>query len=148
MKQLLVAMLLAAAVTLLGCSSNNNSTNPANINGTWNATLTDTNNATVLSFGTALLVNGDGTLNVTSFNLTTNSACFASGETETGSFTLAGNTNGNVSGKFGFVVVSGTPAGNTLTLTGTVSNGNTISGTWILTGTGCTGTGNFTMTKM
>ena len=146
MKQFAVAVLLALGLTLLGCGSNNS--NPANINGTWNATLTDTNNATVFSFGTALAVNSDDSLNITNFNFTTNSTCFVSGETETGSFTLSGNFNGNVAGKFGMTVQSVTPAGNTLALSGTV-NGNTITGTWTLTGgTGCTGSGNFTMTKM
>jgi hypothetical protein len=45
-------------------------------------------------------------------------------------------------------VQSGSPSGNTLALAGTTS-GNTISGTWTLTGSsGCTGNGTFTMTKM
>jgi hypothetical protein len=51
-------------------------------------------------------------------------------------------------GSFGFSVLSGSPSGNDLTLSGT-ANGNTISGTWTLTGSaGCTGAGSFTMTKM
>jgi hypothetical protein len=53
-----------------------------------------------------------------------------------------------VNGKFGMTVESGSPAGNTLALSGT-ANGNTISGTWALTGSGgCTGNGAFTMTKV
>jgi len=65
-----------------------------------------------------------------------------------GSFTLGGNFNGNASGKFGMTVQSSMPTGNSLTLSGAVS-GNTISGTWTLTGSsGCTGSGSFTMTKM
>jgi hypothetical protein len=146
MKQFAVALLLIASLTALGCGANGS--NPANINGTWNATLTNSSNTTVFSFGTSLVVNGDGSLSVTNFNFTSNSACFMSGQTESGSFTLSGNFNGQVTGKFGLEVQSGTPAGNTLTLSGTVS-GNTISGTWQLTGeTGCSGTGSFTMTRM
>ena len=61
-------------------------------------------------------MNGDGSVSVTNFNFTTNSPCFASGETETGSFTLSGNFNGNVNGKFGMNVKSGTPSGNALAL--------------------------------
>jgi hypothetical protein len=38
---------------------------------------------------------------------------------------------GNVTGEFQFSVMSGSPSGNTLTLSGT-ANGNTISGTWFL----------------
>lgn len=146
MKQFAAAVLLAVGLTLVSCGSNNSS-NPANINGTWNATLTGTNNSTMFTFGTSLVVNGDGSLSVSNFTFTSNSPCFVSGETATGSFTLSGNFNGNVNGTFGFVVKSGTPAGNTITLSGTAT-GNTISGTWSINGTGCTGNGQFTMTKM
>jgi len=93
-------------------------------------------------------VNGDGSLSVSNFSFSTNSPCFVSGETESGSFTLSGNFNGTVNGKFGFTVQSGSPAGNNLMLSGT-ANGNTISGTWSVTGSsGCTGNGTFTMTKV
>jgi hypothetical protein len=122
--------------------------NPATLNGGWNATLTDTGNSTAFTFGMSLLVNGDGTLNVSHFNFTTTSPCFVAEESETGSFTLSGTLGGSVTGKFGLVVQSGSPVGNTLKLSGT-ANGNTVSGTWTLTGgTGCTGSGLFTMTKV
>ena len=142
MKQFAAAMLLVVGLALVGCGSN--SRNPANINGTWNASLIDINDTTIFTFGTSLMVNGDGSLSISNFNFTTESPCFVSGETESGSFTLSGDFNGNVTGKFQFDVRSGTPAGNTLTLSGT-ANGNTISGTWTLNGTGCTGSGTFTM---
>lgn len=147
MKQFSITLLLAVGLALVGCGSNNN--NPANINGTWNASLLSNGSTTNFNFGTSLKVNTDGSLTVTNFNFTTTSSCFASGETESGSFTLSGNFNGNVNGQFGMTVQSGTPAGNTLALTGTVSNGNSITGNWTLTGSsGCTGNGTFTMTKM
>jgi len=146
MKQFAVAALLVVGLTLVGCGSNN--ANPANVNGSWNATLLDNGNNTVFTFGTSLTVNGDGSLTIKNFNFSTNSSCFVSGETETGSFTLSGNFGGQVNGTFGLTVKSGTPAGNTLSLTGT-ANGSTISGTWTLAGgTGCTGSGTFKMTKM
>jgi hypothetical protein len=146
MKQCAVIALLLVSLALAGCGASNHS--PGTINGGWNATLTDTDNTTVFSFGLSLLVSGDGTLSISNFNFTTNSPCFVSGGTETGSFALSGDFNGNVTGKFNFVVQSGSPVGNTLTLSGT-ANGGTISGTWTLTGgTGCTGSGIFTMTKM
>ena len=141
MKKLAVAWLVAAVVTLVGCGSSNSK--QGNINGTWTAVLSDTS----FSFGTALVVNNDGTLSVSQFSFTTSEPCFVSGETESGSFALTGDFNGNVSGQFGFKVMSGSPSGNTLTLTGT-ANGNTITGNWSLTGsTGCQGTGTFAMTK-
>jgi hypothetical protein len=131
-------------LTLVGCSSDNKA---GNINGTWNANLTDTNGTQVFTFATSFVETGDGTLNITSLSFSTNSSCFVSGETESGTFGLSGDFNGNVSGSFGMNVQSGTPSGNTLSLTGMVS-GNTITGTWTLTGgTGCTGNGTFNMTK-
>lgn len=145
MKRLQAALVVFVGMTLIGCASNGSN---SSINGTWNATLVSGGNATAFSFGTALQVNGDGSLRVSNFQFTTNSPCFVSGETESGSFTLSGNLNGSVNGTFGFTVRSGNPSGNTLALSGT-ANGNTISGTWTLTGSGgCTGNGTFTMTKM
>jgi hypothetical protein len=147
MKQFAVIVLLAVGLALVGCGSNNNN-NAADVNGTWNATLLSNGNTTNFDFGTTFTVQGDGSLNVTHFNFATDSSCFVSDETENGSFTLSGDFNGNVKGQFGMTVLSGSPSGNTLALTGTV-NGNTISGNWTLTGgSGCTGNGTFTMTKM
>jgi len=148
MKHFALAALLIASVTLIGCGSNSNS-DSSNINGTWNATLmSNGGGSTAFTFGTSLKVNGDNSLSISNFSFTSDSACFVSGEKESGSFTLSGNFNGQVKGSFGFSVLSGSPSGNTLTLSGT-ANGNTISGTWSLTGSGgCTGSGNFTMTKM
>lgn len=146
MKHFALAALLIVSLTAIGCGSKSN---PANINGNWNATLTSNGGGSpAFTFGTSLSVNGDGSLSVSNFSFTTNSPCFVSGETESGSFTLSGNFSGQVNGKFGFSVLSGSPSGNTLTLNGTAS-GNTISGQWSLTGSsGCTGSGTFTMTKM
>ncbi len=146
MKWFAVTFVVFITLALIGCGSS--SSNSSNIDGNWNATLISGGNQTVFTFGTSLKVNGDGSLSVSNFSFTTNSPCFVSDETESGSFTLSGNFNGMVNGKFGFTVQSGSPAGNTLALSGT-ANGNTISGTWTLTGTGaCTGNGTFTMTKV
>jgi hypothetical protein len=147
MKHFTVALLMLAGLALAGCGSGN--TNASNINGNWNATLMSTTGGSpVFTFGTSLQVNGDGSLSITNFSFTTNSPCFVSGESESGSFTVAGNFNGQTTGTLGFTVKSGTPSGNTLSLSGAAS-GNTISGTWTLTGgTGCSGNGTFTMTRM
>ena len=141
MKKLAVALLVAVVLTLVGCIWNHH--RHGNINGTWIAVLSDTD----FSFGTSFMVNGDGALIVSNFSFSTSGPCFVSGETESGSFALTGDFNGHVTGQFGFKVVSGSPSGNTLTLTGT-ANGNTIAGNWSLTGgSGCQGSGTFTMTK-
>jgi len=142
MKKLAVAWLVAMVLTLVGCGSNGSK---GNINGNWTAVLSDTS----FNFGTSVVVNNDGTLSASQFSFSTNEPCFVSGETESGSFAFTGDFSGNVTGQFDYKVVSGSPSGNTLTLTGT-ANGNTISGNWSLTGgnpTGCQGSGTFTMTK-
>ena len=145
MKKLALAMLIAFGLTFVGCSSTNSA---ANINGNWTATLTDTKGTQVFGFNTSFVQSSDGALTVSNFTFSTNSQCFVSGETESGTFALSGDFNGNVSGAFGMTVQSGSPSGNTLTLTGTVK-GSTITGTWVLVGgTDCTGTGNFTFTKV
>jgi hypothetical protein len=146
MKTFVVAMLLVAGLALTGCGSNHNT--PGNINGNWAASLTDTGNSPVYGFSTSLVVNGDGSLVITNFQFKSNSSCFVSGETETGSFIFSGDFNGNVTGQFQFTATSGNPSGNTLTLTGTV-NGNKITGTWQLVGGfNCTDNGSFTITRM
>jgi len=146
MRNLAVAMLLAVGLMTVGCGSNSNQ--GGNISGNWNATLTDANQNQVFSFSTSLVDNGNGTVNVTNLTFSSNSSCFVSGETESGTFGLTGNFNGNVKGTFGMTITSGTPSGSVLTLSGT-ANGGTIGGTWTLTGgANCQGSGNFTMTKM
>ena len=146
MKKLAVAMLLLVGVMLVGCGSNSN--NKGNVSGNWTATLMDTQGNQSFAFTTVLVDQGDGNVSVSKFGFSSNSNCFVSGTTETGTFGLTGNFNGNVKGTFGMTITSGTPSGNTLTLSGTV-NGSTISGTWSLIGSlGCTGSGTFTMTKM
>jgi hypothetical protein len=145
MKKLAVVWLVAVVLTLVGCGWNNHG--HGNINGTWHAVLTDTN----FSFGTSLVVNGDGTLSINQFSFSTNGPCFVSGETESGSFAFTGDFNGNVQGTFDFTVVSGSPSGNTLKLSAGTVNGSTITGQWSLTGgnpAGCQGSGTFTMTKV
>jgi hypothetical protein len=60
-----------------------------------------------------------------------------------------GNFNGQVSGKFHYVVMSTGVEVNTLTLDGTVSGG-TIAGTWTVSGAtaNCAGNGTFTMSPV
>lgn len=145
MKQFVAIALLVVGLVMAGCGT---TSNRGNISGNWSATLTDNNQNQVFTFSTSLVDNGDGTLKITNLTFSSNSSCFVSGETETGTFGLSGNFNGSVKGTFGMTITSGAPSGNVLTLSGTV-NGGTISGNWNLTGgANCTGSGTFTMTKM
>jgi hypothetical protein len=138
--------ILAVGLTLAGCGGGSNN-NSGNVNGNWTASLTDTGGSQIFAFTTTITQSGNGMLTINNFHFTSNSPCFVSGETESGTFTLSGDFNGNVTGAFGFSIQSGSPSGNTLTLTGS-ANGGTISGSWALTGSiGCTGAGSFTMTR-
>ena len=143
MKQSITALILLLSVALSGCGSSNN---PANINGTWFATLNGSTSEE-LAFTVGLTVNADGSLGSSNFTFTVNNTpCTFPTVTESGSVALTVNSNGQVSGKFHYVLMSTGVEVNTVTLDGTVSGGQ-ITGTWMVTGasTGCTGNGTFTM---
>jgi len=148
MKTLGITMLLGMGLALVGCGTDS-SNKSGNINGNWTATLSDGGGTQMFAFTTSLVATGTaGTLTVNNFRFSTDSACFVSGETETGSFALSGDFTGNVSGQLGMSILSGSPGGNNLILSGKVS-GNTIRGTWTLAGSpSCNGSGSFTMSKM
>jgi hypothetical protein len=146
-KQIAIIVLLAMALIMSGCGSSNGGNGSGNINGTWMATLNDANGSPVYTFSTTFTQGSGSSLSVTNFNFTSTGPCFASDQTsETGSFALMGNFNGNVTGTFEMTITTMFPGtNNVLTLQGTVT-GNTISGNWTLTGgTGCTGNGTFTI---
>jgi hypothetical protein len=147
MKQLAIAVLLVFVLTLTACGG---AGDPGTVNGNWTAALTNTDGTSAFAFTLFLTAAGSNGLNVTNFKFTTSSPCFLTPTTETGSFGLGGNFNGNVTGSFGLSISTMSPAEtNVLTLQGNV-NGQTITGTWALTGatSGCTGSGNFTIIKM
>jgi hypothetical protein len=149
MKQFGIAIVLALGLALAACGGGNSSSSNT-VTGNWTATLTNTDGTPAFGFTTSLTQSG-GSAIVTGTNLTftTSTACFTSGGSQTGSFVLSGNFNGNITGTFQLTITSGTPSGNTLTLQQGTVNNNTIAGTWTLTGTGgCTGAGTFMMTKM
>jgi len=145
MRKTVAVVLLSVSMILSGCGSSSHAT--GNINGMWSATLSNTTLANDFAFMTNLTVHADGSLGTSSFNLTmNNTACAFPSSTESGSFTITGNLNGQVSGKFHYVIMSSGVEVNTLTLDGTVSGGQ-IAGTWTVTGAtaNCSGFGTFTM---
>lgn len=138
---LAVAILLVVIPALAGCGANSHVV--GNINGHWAATL-NSSGADTFVFNTLLTVHSDGSLGSSNFTFAVNNTqCFPSTTTETGSFTLQGNFNGQVRGMFQYTITGA--EGNILKLNGTVNSGQ-ITGTWMLSGTtGCGGNGNFTM---
>src|SRR5579864_1051820 len=149
MRKFAIFGLLALALAVPGCgSSSSKTTAQTTVSGFWQAQLTGgAGEASALDFVTMFSVNSDGSLAVSSFSFFTTQTCFVSGETESGKANVTTSSSNVVTGSVSFVVTSGNPTGNTLSLTGT-ENGNTITGTWTLTGNSeCTGSGSFTMTK-
>jgi hypothetical protein len=146
-KQIGIIALLALGLATAGCDGAN-APGSGNINGTWSATLTNTDGSTAYGFITTFSQASGSTVTVTNFTFTSDGPCFASYPTsETGTFSLSGNSNGNVMGTFGMTISTLFPSAtnNVLTLQGSV-NGNTISGNWTLTGlSGCSGSGTFTI---
>lgn len=159
MRNLAIVGLVFMELFVAGCGSNSSTTSTAQTaaNGIWESSLIGSDAGVgVFNFTTAFTINGDGSLSVTYFSFLTTAptACFPlTGESTNGSFDI--NSTGNTaSANFQFTVQSG---GNSLSLTGTATgttdaSGNTtwtsITGNWTLTGgSGCTGTGTFTMTK-
>ena len=129
MKKAIAVVLLGLTLILSSCGSNSH----GNINGIWSATLSNAT-ASMFTFQTTLSVNADGSLGTTNFSLTLNNTpCTFPATTESGSFTLSGNFNGQVSGKFHYVITSTGVEVQILTLDGTVSGGQ-ITGTWSVTG--------------
>jgi hypothetical protein len=149
MRRLGIVLLVALGLFLAGCGGDHSTPGSGNINGNWAATLSDTGSSPVFTFTTAFRQGGGTDVSVSNFTFTTSSPCFVSGGTETASFILGGNFGGSVTGSFELNIQSATPSGNALTLNGTVKS-NTISGTWSLSGvtSGCTGNGNFMITRM
>jgi hypothetical protein len=144
MKRSFVNLILFSTMLLAACGGGNS----GNVNGTWTASLTNPDGSPAFNFTTSLTQNNGTNVSGTNINFTTSSPCFSTVSSETGGFTLSGNTNGVTTGSFELTIQSGTPSGNVMTLNGTLNN-NTITGTWTLTGvtSGCTGNGNFTMNR-
>jgi len=145
MKKTVAVVLLAMSLILSGCGSNSQAA--GTINGSWSATLSNSTLANSFAFMTTLTVNSDGSLGTTNFSLTLNNTpCTFPTTTESGTFMITGNFNGQVSGKFHYVIMSTGVEVNTITVDGTVSGGQ-ITGTWTVSGAtaNCSGFGNFTM---
>lgn len=155
MKKLLVLVLLAFELTSIGCGGSTTSSVKA-ADGTWESALIGTNAGVgVFNFLTSFSVSSNGALSVSYFSFLTTGPCFpVNGETVSGTFDVTSATTTSTSANFHLTVQSG---GDSLTMTGTATgttdtSGNTtwstITGTWTQTGgSGCAGSGAFTMTR-
>ncbi|HUA13697.1 MAG TPA: hypothetical protein VMG31_00260 [Verrucomicrobiae bacterium] len=162
MRKVVILSLLALELAVCGCGSNPTPTNviSTTANGTWEAQLTGgVGQASLMNFTTSFVVTDIGPIDPTGLSFLNQQTCFVTNNTETGTASFTTSSSGQVTGTMQFIVTSGIPAGNVLTLkgnltgtsngttstTGTLTNG-VVTGTWTLTGSSdCTGTGNFTM---
>ena len=120
MKQFGIVFFLAIALILTACGGGSSSSNT--LTGNWTATLTNTDQTPAFVFTTSLTQSNGSTVTGTNLTFTTSTGCFTSAASQTGSFILSGNFNGNMTGTFQLTITSATPSGNTLTLQGTVNN--------------------------
>lgn len=135
-----VAFLFVTGLILAGCGTHS----PNNLNGTWVATLTNSDGTTASSFRAGIKQTGNGSLTFPGFAFRSVGFC--------NQLTLAG-ASGAAVGQSVVITISsgfGQPESLTLTLNGTGNlNGSTVSGAWAIIGgiAPCNGTGTFTMTR-
>jgi len=170
MQTVKVVVLVGFSLTLLACGgmgtgpkTNANLNSSANMDGNWTVMM-DQNGVQAMSFTTALNQSSGNVVTATNIQFTTPTNCFATGTSGTGAVMPSNDMmNGSMMQSFGMTVQSanmtqsgsmGMPMGmigsNVLTLQGSMSNMNTISGTWTMSGmmSGCSGSGTFIMTRM
>ncbi len=172
MKKVAILTLLALAAAVLSCGTRTPTTTvETTTSGNWEAQLVGgIGPASQLNFVTQFtLTNVNGvseTFTPTGFSFINLGPCFVSANSTTGTASLNTNSANQVTGSMTYTVASGTPAGNTLTLTTGTSGGisGTASGTqgtvlvmtngvvwggWTLSTTnsssGCAGSGTFLM---
>jgi hypothetical protein len=148
MRRFAIVGLMALTAMIVGCGNTpENFTAVDTGSGTWEAALNDgLGNASALNFVTTFSVNTDNSLSVTFVGFLNENSCFLN-ETASGNAELTTTGTNVVTGPVNFTINSTSPSGNSLVLAGT-ENGTSITGQWTLTGgSGCAGTGSFTMTK-
>ncbi len=160
MKKLAFLIGLALELAVCGCGTHTiaNTTPSTTTSGSWEAELTGgTDQASLLNFVTTFSLNNNNTitsgpLTITGFSFINAGKCFANGidaTTQSGTATLVTSSADQVTGSLSFKVLSITPSGNTLSMSGsltgtsngTVTTAGTLSngvvvGTWSLTGGG------------
>jgi len=168
MKRLAILIVLALELAVGGCGSSKNTSTETNTSttGNWEAQLVGgTQQASLLNFTVDFSVTNSGPLDINGVSFFNQGACFGTtinSTTESGTANFTTASSGAVIGTLDLTVKSVTPAGNVLTLTGTLigtssatsgtagtlTNG-VVTGTWTLTGgqgdSSCAGSGTFVM---
>jgi len=144
MRRLGNAIVLVTTLAWLSCGGSPQSNV---LNGAWAAGLYNPDGTPALGFTATLTQNGSQ-VSVTGLSFSSPSSCFGKATTTSSTFTSTGTTHGVASGTFQMALqsaLSNTNETNLLTLQGNFVR-NSISGTWVLTGTelNCTGPKNFT----
>jgi hypothetical protein len=142
-----LSLLLFASI-LTACGSN---TVPKVIDGTWNASLQNPDSSVAYTFQATLNQDTGSSVKVIHFDFTSDAPCFTAPSGQTATFSATGHSREFQTGPFSMHIstANGTMAENVLTLTGTRNADGNISGTWTLTGaSGCSGSGNYTMTAL
>src|SRR6267154_3705364 len=80
-KPIWMIVLLALGMTMVGCSSSGNGSNSTNVNGTWSASLTDSQNAPSFAFTTTLNEVSGGSVSISNFTFSSTGSCFVDGQT-------------------------------------------------------------------
>jgi hypothetical protein len=133
MKKLAILCLMALELALGGCAIPPPTTQVnTTASGNWEAQLSGgTGEGALMNFTTTFQFANLGAVDITYLNFLTSNACFQGGQTATATITCPNNActlpNGQFSGVFTYKIVSGIPAGNALTLKGTITG--TSSGT-------------------
>jgi hypothetical protein len=125
-------------------------THQRNIDGVWNAQLSNADGTSALAFQSVLTQAGGTQVNVIGLVFTVPAPCFSTETSQNATFTRTGDVNGRLMGHFEMTVTTMFPEeNNVLTLQGSV-NGTMITGTWSLTGgtAPCNGSGDFQMTEL
>jgi hypothetical protein len=147
MKRIRVLVTLVLGLLLAGCSEG---AHLQNIDGVWNAQLSNADGTSAFALQLVLTQAGGTQVNVTGLVFTVPASCFSTETSQNATFTRTGDVNGRLMGDFEMTVATMFPEeNNVLTLQGNV-NGTMITGTWSLTGgtAPCNGSGDFQMSEL
>lgn len=147
MRHVCLWVLCAMGMMLIGCGGGGGNSN--NVGGNWSASLNDSKNSNVLAFSALLSQGSSYQISVSNLSFSVASTCFGAGTTASSTYGPTGPKSNVAANAFQLTMLSSQSnlnGVNQVVLTGNLS-GNTISGTWAMTGsgTGCSDTGSFNM---